>query len=98
MPDRTAEDWLKAAARGLAKGGPAGPAVEALARERGVTKGSFYWHFRDRPALLAGLISRWEARASAPLIQRLQSLPGGPTARLRALLATVIAEGGGSLA
>jgi len=96
-PDRTAEDWLKAAAKRLAKSGPAALAVEALARDLGVTKGSFYWHFRDRPALLAALIARWEARATAPLIERLRTLPGGPSARLHALLATVAAEGGGSL-
>ena len=96
-PDRTAEDWLRAAAKRLARGGPAALAVEALARDLGVTKGSFYWHFRDRPALLAALIAQWEVRATAPMIERLRSLPGGPRARLHALLATVAAEGGGSL-
>ena len=96
-PDRTAEDWLRAAAKRLAKSGPAALAVEALARDLGVTKGSFYWHFRDRPALFAALIAQWEARATAPLIQRLRSLPGGPRDRLHALLATVASEGGGSL-
>ena len=96
-PDHTAEDWLRAAAKRLVRGGPAAVAVEALARDLGVTKGSFYWHFRDRPALLAALIAQWEARATAPLIQRLRSHPGGSRARLQALLATVAAEGGGSL-
>lgn len=33
--------------------------VEALARELGVTKGSFYWHFRDRGELLDALLSGW---------------------------------------
>ena len=72
-------------------------AVEVLARDLGVTKGSFYWHFRDRPALLAALIAHWEGQASAPLIARLRAIAGGPRARLRALMATVAAEGGGSL-
>ena len=96
-PDRTAEDWLRAAAKRLPRSGPAAVAVEALARDLGVTKGSFYWHFRDRPALLAALIAQWEERATAPLIERLRSHPGGPRARLQALMATVAAEGGGSL-
>ena len=96
-PDRTAEDWLRAAAKRLAGAGAAAVAVEALARDLGVTKGSFYWHFRDRPALLAALLAQWESRATAPLVERLRSLPGGPRARLQALMATVAAEGGGSL-
>ncbi len=72
-------------------------AVEVLARDLGVTKGSFYWHFRDRPALLGALIAQWESQASAPLIARLRAVAGGPQARLQALMATVAAEGGGSL-
>jgi AcrR family transcriptional regulator len=49
--DRSREDWIRAAGRRLAQGGAAAVAVEALARDLGVTKGSFYWHFRDRAAL-----------------------------------------------
>jgi AcrR family transcriptional regulator len=37
--------------------------VERLARDLGVTKGSFYWHFADRAELLEALISEWEAEA-----------------------------------
>ena len=96
-PDRKAEDWIRAAARRLAQGGAAAVAVEVLARDLGVTKGSFYWHFRDRPALLAALVDHWEGQASAPLIARLRTIAGGPRARLQALMATVAAEGGGSL-
>jgi AcrR family transcriptional regulator len=31
-----------------------------LARDLGVSKGSFYWHFRDRNDLLEKLLARWE--------------------------------------
>jgi AcrR family transcriptional regulator len=34
--------------------------VEVLARDLAVSKGSFYWHFRDRNDLLEKLLVRWE--------------------------------------
>jgi AcrR family transcriptional regulator len=34
--------------------------VEVLARDLGVSKGSFYWHFRDRGELLEKMLARWE--------------------------------------
>ena len=95
--DRTAGDWLKAAARRLTTGGVEAVAIEPLARDMGVTKGSFYWHFADRPALLEALIADWEARATAPVLDRLKRMGGEPADRLAALMATVAAEGGGSL-
>ena len=33
--------------------------VEVLAKRCGVTKGSFYWHFKDRQALLDAVLERW---------------------------------------
>jgi AcrR family transcriptional regulator len=57
------DDWIGAAAAALAEGGADGVRVEALARQMGVTKGSFYWHFADRAALLEALLERWEAGA-----------------------------------
>ena len=88
---------MKAAARRLVSGGSEAVAIEPLARDVGVTKGSFYWHFRDRPALLVALLADWEDRATVPLLDRLKRMGGGPADRLAALMATVAAEGGGSL-
>src|SRR5476651_1676959 len=37
-------------------------------RVLGVTKGSFYWHFTDRAALLRAALARWEERATDSVI------------------------------
>jgi AcrR family transcriptional regulator len=54
------EDWLVAAVEELRRGGVEAVRVEKLARTLDVTKGSFYWHFRDRAELLEAILSRWE--------------------------------------
>jgi AcrR family transcriptional regulator len=55
-----ASDWLQAARLALIRGGPAAVRIEKLARELKVTKGSFYWHFKDREHLLETLLHEWE--------------------------------------
>jgi AcrR family transcriptional regulator len=60
METRTRDDWLRAARLALLHHGPEGVRVEPLARELAVTKGSFYWHFKDRGALLEALLDEWE--------------------------------------
>ena len=53
-------DWIRAAQARLAGHGVESVRVEVLARDLGVSKGSFYWHFRDRGELLEKLLARWE--------------------------------------
>jgi len=96
-PDRNHVDWVKAAGRRLASGGIAAVAVETLARDLAMTKGSFYWHFRDRAALLKALLADWEASSTAPLLRRLEAAGEGARARLGRLAATVASEGAGAL-
>jgi len=57
---RSREDWLRAARLALLHRGPDGVRVEPLARALGVTKGSFYWHFKDRGELMEALLREWE--------------------------------------
>jgi CubicO group peptidase (beta-lactamase class C family) len=57
-------DWLRAARKALLHHGPGGVRVEPLARELGVTKGSFYWHFRHRKALLDALLEDWASETA----------------------------------
>lgn len=44
----------------LAREGAESVRVEVIARELGVSKGSFYWHFRDRDELLMQMLQFWE--------------------------------------
>jgi len=79
-------DWMRAARLALLNSGPDGVRVEPLARALGVTKGSFYWHFRDRADLLEALVAEWEAEASL-LSDALGS--SDPAADLRKILLEV---------
>ncbi len=64
------EDWADAALDAIAEGGLDAVAVERLARVLGVTKGSFYWHFSNRGALLAAALERWERQQTEDVIAR----------------------------
>ena len=62
-----AEDWEREALELIAEQGVQALAVEPLARRMGITKGSFYWHFSGREALLERALSRWEEHDSRNL-------------------------------
>lgn len=85
------EQWVEEATRALADGGLAAVNVEALARRLGVTKGSFYWHFPNRDALLEAVLQRWEAGV-ATMREELFALPD-PAARLRAFFERPLSQG-----
>lgn len=61
------DEWIGAAAQAMSDGGLEAVRVEAIARDLSVTKGSFYWHFKDRPALLEAVLERWEEAARSAL-------------------------------
>ena len=56
----TAADWEQQALEMIAEQGVRALAVEPLARRMGITKGSFYWHFSNREALLDQALASWE--------------------------------------
>ncbi len=66
----SADDWASAALDALADAGMKGLAVEPLARRLGVTKGSFYWHFANRRALLKAALVLWEHRQTDEVLER----------------------------
>jgi AcrR family transcriptional regulator len=78
--------WIESALQVLAARGINGVRIEVLAKALGVTKGSFYWHFRDRVTLLTAMLQEWRRRATLPLIERLEATGETPLTRLRRLL------------
>ena len=53
------DEWIEAAIDVLAEQGLQGMRIEVLAKNFGVTKGSFYWHFKDRQYLVDGVLETW---------------------------------------
>ena len=86
-----ADDWARAALEALAEGGLAAVAVEPVAVRLGVSKGSFYWHFQNRRALVEAALRRWEA-ATEQIIAGLHEVRD-PVARMRTLLELAFGDG-----
>ena len=74
-PTLTASDWAEAALQLVAEAGLGALTISALASRLGVTKGSFYWHFKGRPELLSAALTRWEQRATTENIKGLDAIP-----------------------
>jgi AcrR family transcriptional regulator len=70
----TSSDWVEGALQLISEAGLRAFTVEALAARLGVTKGSFYWHFKGRSELLAGALKRWEHRATTEAITGLSAV------------------------
>lgn len=71
----SAQDWAEAALDAVASGGLEAIAVEPLARRLNVTKGSFYWHFQNREALLKAALELWEQHETVDVIAGLDAEP-----------------------
>jgi AcrR family transcriptional regulator len=82
-----ASDWVDAASLIMARRGIADVRIEVLAKELKVTKGSFYWHFKDRNALFDALLLSYEAR-SHEFMERVIASAAGPSMQLRSILAS----------
>ncbi len=82
----TPERWIEAATEVLVDHGIDNVRVDVLATELSVTRGSFYWHFRDREDLLRQVLQSWRDRATEQLTARLQGANRDPRAQLRDVL------------
>lgn len=87
--------WLVAGLEALRKGGVGEVRVERLAASLGITKGSFYWHFRDRGELLDAVLEHWSREMTDAEFERIAAMPAGLAGRLLALAQDVLEKGMG---
>src|SRR5215469_507112 len=88
----TRDDWITAALGAIADGGLAAVGVEPLAVRLGATKGSFYWHFQNRDALLEAAIKRWEKETTTDVAAEISAAHDAPASQFRRLVVGVIAR------
>lgn len=75
--------WLTAGLQALAEEGPEGLRIMPIAQQLGVTKGSFYWHFKNLEAYQSALLEEWEASYTQEAIKWIESDKSAPDTKLR---------------
>lgn len=78
----TKGDWLDAGLTVLGRKGAGGVRIDAICKQLGVTKGSFYWHFTDRGDLMTSIVEHWDNQATERMIASIESATDDPKARL----------------
>ncbi len=79
-------DWFVGALETLGREGVIGVNVDNVARSIGVTKGSFYHHFKNKEELINRLLEYWETELTDKIDAHLSHLHGKPAEQLLALL------------
>jgi AcrR family transcriptional regulator len=77
------DTWIRGATAVLTEEGVDDLRVEVLAKRLGVTKGSFYWHFKDRRDLLDAVLDLWKDGRIRDIRKQTAADPGGELDALR---------------
>lgn len=72
-PNDSEAAWLDAAYDMLTENGVDAVKVMPLAKRLGVSRTGFYWHFKDRDALLDAMVQRWEDKNTGNLVARTEA-------------------------
>jgi AcrR family transcriptional regulator len=86
------EEWLARALEVLGKKGASELTVESWAQKLGVTKGSFYWHFKNRDNFFRQLIEYWDEQFTQTVIAEISDLGVPAEERLLELMRLVLAK------
>jgi AcrR family transcriptional regulator len=82
----TPHDWVQAGSALLVDKGIDMVRVDVLAKLLGVTRGSFYWHFKDRADLLQNILKAWRDAATDQLIDRFERKSTDPRVHIQDLI------------
>ena len=76
------ESWILAAFETLYLDGIDSVRIEPLAVKLNVTKGSFYWHFKNRTELHDALLDYWQKEMTQSVLDAANEFHGSPRQRL----------------
>jgi AcrR family transcriptional regulator len=79
------QDWLTIGIQILIEKGIEAVKVDPLAKLLNVTRGSFYWHFKNRDDLLEEILREWESRNTQTVIEQIEELDTSPSSKLLSL-------------
>jgi AcrR family transcriptional regulator len=88
------QDWIQAGLTVLSESGVEAVRVEPLAKMMQVTKGSFYWHFKDRQDLLTALLEEWVKLGTSIVIEEMDQLAADPQTKLLRLFEIAVENAG----
>jgi AcrR family transcriptional regulator len=89
----TKADWLEAGLKVLAEEGAPALTIERLTEEMGLSKGSYYHHFKGAGGFRTALLEYFEAQFTARLINTVERNPEADAAtKLKDLLNLVLAD------
>ncbi|MDJ0511914.1 MAG: TetR/AcrR family transcriptional regulator [Methyloceanibacter sp.] len=86
------EAWLSAALNVLAEEGQAKLRVDKLAADLGVTKGSFYHHFKSRDDFVQKLLDYWSRNYTDRVIKEIGALKATPQERILEMMRLIVRE------
>lgn len=87
----TRTDWLDAGLSTLATQGAPALTIDRLAGEMGLSKGSFYHHFRGMPGFKAALLDHYESAFTSRYIDAVEGgATQAPAEKLRRLLGLIL--------
>jgi AcrR family transcriptional regulator len=89
-PPLARKDWIDAAIEMLAEDNVEALRVDTIAERLGVTKGSFYWHFKGRDDLLFAVLETWRLQMTSQIRALIADASGTPWERIERLLRIAI--------
>ena len=78
--------WLKKSLDVITRQGFGGIVIDNIVNSMGVTKGSFYWHFKDREDFLEHLVTYWDENFTKSVMSHVDSIKKGANERLLELM------------
>lgn len=84
--DSNKQAWVEAGFQLLAQGGIDSVRVDRISKKIGLTRGSFYWHFKNRAELLDAMLELWQQVANKDIINLIEQEKSNPNKKLSSLL------------